>query len=148
MSAISYKTKFANVNNFSRNWYLIDAEGEVLGRLASEVAKIVRGKNKADFTPHFNSGDKVVIINAEKVRLTGKKMIDKQYVRHTGFPGGQRVRTPQELLKIKPEELIRHAVEGMMPKNKLKKVYMKNLHIYAGTEHPHSVQKPESIEIN
>jgi large subunit ribosomal protein L13 len=147
VSALSYKTKFANVNNFSRNWYLIDAEGEILGRLASEIAKIVRGKNKADFTPHFNSGDKVIIINAEKVRLTGKKMADKQYIRHTGYPGGQRVKTPMDLLKTKPEEIVRHAVEGMLPKNKLRKVYMKNLHIYTGPEHPHSVQKPESFEI-
>ncbi|MFC2113939.1 50S ribosomal protein L13 [Bacteroidota bacterium] len=147
MSALSYRTKFANINNFSRNWYLIDAEGEVLGRLASEVAKIIRGKNKADFTPHFNSGDKVVIINAEKIRLTGKKMAEKQYIRYTGFPGGQRVRTPKDILKRKPEDLVRMAVQGMLPKNRLNKVYMKNLHIYAGTEHPHLVQNPVSLEI-
>jgi large subunit ribosomal protein L13 len=147
VSALSYKTKFANVNNFTRNWYLIDAEGEILGRLASEVAKMIRGKNKADFTPHFNSGDKVVIVNAEKVRLTGKKMTDKKYIRHTGHPGGQRIKTPQSILKTKPEELIRHAVAGMLPKNRLQKVYLKNLHIYAGSEHPHGVQNPESIEI-
>jgi large subunit ribosomal protein L13 len=147
VNTLSYKTKFANAENFTRNWYLVDAEGKVLGRLASEIANIIRGKNKPDFTPHFNSGDKVVVINAEKVKLTGNKMTDKIYTRYTGYPGGLKTRTPKEILEHKPTDLVRMAVKGMLPKNKLQAVYLKNLHIYAGPEHPHGVQNPVKIEL-
>jgi large subunit ribosomal protein L13 len=144
---LSYKTKFANKETRTVNWYLIDAEGEIVGRLASEVAKILRGKNKPDFTPHFNSGDRVVVINAEKIRFTGNKLNEKVYKRYTGYPGGLKTRAVAEQLRRKPTEVIKHAVEGMLPKNKLQKVYLKNLHIYAGIEHPHVAQNPVKIEL-
>lgn len=144
---LSYKTKFANKETRTVNWYLIDADGEIVGRLASEVAKILRGKNKPDFTPHFNSGDKVVVINAEKVRFTGNKFNDKVYKRYTGYPDGLKTRPAAEQMRRKPIEIIKHAVEGMLPKNKLQKIYIKNLHIYAGIEHPHVAQNPVKIEL-
>ncbi|HPD64752.1 MAG TPA: 50S ribosomal protein L13 [Bacteroidia bacterium] len=147
MDTLSYRTVFVNKATVSRKWYLVDAEGEVLGRLSSKVAKILMGKNKPDYTPHFNSGDKVVIVNAEKVRLTGKKMTDKLYVRHTGYPGGQKFRTPLDILHRKPEDLILHAVKGMLPKNRLQKQYLKNLHVYTGPQHPHIAQNPVKLEI-
>ena len=147
MDTLVYKTRFANQQNHTRNWYIVDAEGKVLGRLASEIAKIVRGKNKPDFTPHFNSGDKVIVLNAGKVRLTGKKLTDKIYTRYTLYPGGLRKRTPKDYLDFKPEELIKMAVKGMLPKNKLQAQYLKNLHIYTGNEHPHQVQNPVQIEL-
>ncbi|MEA3495023.1 MAG: 50S ribosomal protein L13 [Bacteroidota bacterium] len=148
MDTLSYKTKFANKENSTQNWHLVDAEGEVLGRLSSKIANLVRGKYKPDFTEHFNSGDKVVVINAEKIRLTGKKWTDKKYIRHTGYPGGIRKRTAKQLLEVKPTELIIKAVKGMLPKNKLQKQYLKNLHVYVGTNHPHVAQNPQKIEIN
>lgn len=148
MNTSSYKTKFANENNFTRNWYVIDAEAEVLGRLASKIANVIRGKYKADFTPHFNSGDKVIVLNAEKVRLTGNKLTQKEYIRHTGYPGGVRKTMAKDMLAKKPEEMIRNAVKGMLPKNRLQKEYLKNLHVYKGTEHPHEAQKPVELEIN
>jgi len=147
VDTLSYRTVFVNKATVSRKWYLVDAEGEVLGRLSSKVAKILMGKNKPDYTPHFNSGDKVVIVNAEKVRLTGKKMTDKLYVRHTGYPGGQKFRTPLDILHRKPEDLILHAVKGMLPKNRLQKQYLKNLHVYTGPQHPHIAQNPVKLEI-
>lgn len=147
MDTLKFKTKSANKNTVEQKWHLIDAEGLVLGRLASTVANIIRGKNKPDFTPHINTGDKVVIVNAEKVRLTGKKLTDKQYVRHTGYPGGRRYSTPLEILEKDPTRLISKAVENMLPKNKLQKPYMHNMHVYAGNEHPHESQNPEELKI-
>jgi large subunit ribosomal protein L13 len=147
VDTLVYKTRFANQLNHTKNWYVVDAESKVLGRLASEVAKIIRGKNKPDFTPHFNSGDKVIIINAEKIRLTGKKLSDKIYTRYTLHPGGLRKRTAKDYLDFKPTELIKMAVKGMLPKNKLQDDYLKNLHVYTGNEHPHQVQKPVQIEL-
>ena len=147
MSLISYRTKFVNKESVNRNWYLVDAEGLVLGRLASEIAKILRGKNKPDFTPHFNSGDKVVVINAEKVRLTGNKMDEKEYMHYTGYPGGQRTENIQKVLKNKPTEVLNKAVSGMLPKTRLRKEYLRNLHIYAGGEHPHQAQNPVKLEL-
>lgn len=147
MDTLSYKTKFANANNSTKNWYIIDAEGEVLGRLASKIANVIRGKYKADFTPHFNSGDKVVVINAEKIRMTGKKWDQKVYTRHTGYPGGVRTRSAKQMLNKKPTDIITIAVKGMLPKNKLQQVYLKNLHVYTGTDHPHTAQQPVKIEI-
>jgi large subunit ribosomal protein L13 len=147
VNKLSYKTVFVNKFTASHNWYIIDAEDVILGRLATRVANMVRGKTKTDFTPHANSGDKVIVLNASKVRLTGNKMNDKQYIRHTGYPGGQRIQTPKQILEKKPEELLRKAVKGMLPKNKLQKEYLKNLFIYSGNEHPHEAQKPVQIEI-
>ena len=147
MSLISYRTKFVNKESVNRNWYLVDAEGLVLGRLASEIAKILRGKNKPDFTPHYNSGDKVVVINAEKVRLTGNKMDEKEYMHYTGYPGGQRTENIQKVLKNKPTEVLNKAISGMLPKTRLRKEYLRNLHIYAGGEHPHQAQNPVKLEL-
>ena len=148
MNTLSYKTKFANNDTVDQRWLIIDAEAQVLGRLSSEVAKILRGKHKASYTPHVNCGDKVIIINADKVRLTGKKMNDKQYIRYTGYPGGQRFRSPAEVLARTPERLVEMAVRGMLPKNRLGRDIYRNLFVYAGTEHPHEAQKPEEHKLN
>jgi large subunit ribosomal protein L13 len=148
VEAISYKTVSASKETVTKGWVLIDAENEVLGRLASKVAFIVRGKNKTNFTPHVDTGDNVIIINAEKVKLTGNKMNDKEYVRHTGHPGGQRFATPKELLAKKPTEVITMAVSGMLPKNKLGDALRRNVYVYAGAEHPHTAQQPKEIKLN
>ncbi len=148
MEAISYKTVSASKETVNKGWVIIDAENEVLGRLASEVAFILRGKNKTNFTPHADTGDNVIIINAEKIKLTGKKLTDKEYVRHTGYPGGQRFATPKELLAKKPTEVIRKAVSGMLPKNRLGDALRRNVYIYAGAEHPHAAQTPKEIKLN
>jgi large subunit ribosomal protein L13 len=148
VEAISYKTVSASKETVNKGWVLIDAENEVLGRLASKVAYIVRGKNKTNFTPHVDTGDNVIIINAEKVKLTGNKINDKEYVRHTGHPGGQRFATPKELLAKKPTEVITMAVSGMLPKNKLGDALRRNVYVYAGAEHPHTAQQPKEIKLN
>ncbi len=149
MNTLSYKTVSARKDEVERTWYVVDATDQVLGRLASRVALILRGKTKPSFTPHVNTGDHVIIINAEKVRLTGNKMQDKQYVRHTGYPGGQRVINPAALLKKNPIAVVEKAVKGMLPKNRLgRAIYSKNLHVYAGAEHPHEAQKPKELDIN
>lgn len=148
MDTQSYKTVSLNAKTVDKQWVLIDATDLVLGRLASRIARVLRGKNKPGFTPHVDCGDNVIIINAEKVRLLGNKMAKKQYIRHTGYPGGQRVTTAQELLKKKPTELVRKAVKGMLPKTRLGSKMMGNLHIYAGSEHPHQAQNPKEIKLN
>lgn len=147
MNTLSYKTISANRATVNKEWVLIDAEGEVLGRLASVVAARLRGKHKTNFTPHVDCGDNVVVINAEKIRLTGKKWSDKDYVRYTGYPGGQRFTTAEELLKKNPIGLVEHAVKGMLPKNRLGRALFKNMHVYAGSTHPHEAQKPQKIEL-
>ena len=147
MNTLSYKTVSANKATVNKEWLLIDAEGEILGRLASAAARILRGKHKTNYTPHVDCGDNIVIINAEKVRLTGNKMNDKQYVRHTGYPGGQRFATPRELFRRKPIAVIEHAVKGMLPKNRLGSALYRNLYVYAGTEHKQDAQKPRLINI-
>ncbi|HPF50939.1 MAG TPA: 50S ribosomal protein L13 [Draconibacterium sp.] len=147
MDTLSYKTISANKETANKEWVLVDAEGLVLGRLASEVAKILRGKNKANFTPHVDCGDNVIVINAEKVVLTGKKMSDKQYVRHSGYPGGQRFQNPQEILKKYPERLVEKAVKGMLPKNKLGSELFRNLHVVIGAEHKYAAQQPKVIDL-
>jgi large subunit ribosomal protein L13 len=133
--------------NIEKKWYLIDAENKVLGRLATEIAKILRGKNKVYFSPDVECGDNVIVINAEKVRLTGNKIEDKIYRWHTGYPGGLKERTAKMMLEKKPEFLIYHAVKGMLPKNKLRDKLLKNLKIYKGASHPHQAQKPVKYEI-
>jgi len=148
VEAISYKTVSASKETVNKGWVIIDAENEVLGRLASEVAFILRGKNKTNFTPHVDAGDNVIVINAEKVKLTGKKLTDKEYVRHTGYPGGQRFATPKEVLAKNPTDVIRKAVSGMLPKNRLGDALRRNVYIYAGAEHPHAAQQPKEIKLN
>jgi large subunit ribosomal protein L13 len=130
-----------------RNWYVVDAENKVLGRLASELAKILRGKHKPQFTPHVDTGDYVIVVNAEKVNLTGNKLKDKVYYRHSGYPGGIKSVTAENLKAKKPEDLIRFAVKGMLPKNRLGRKLFKKLKVYAGGEHPHQAQQPKPIEI-
>lgn len=148
MDTLSYKTISVNKETANKEWVLVDAENEVLGRLASEVAKMIRGKYKPSYTPHADCGDNVIIINAEKVKLTGNKMDGKVYVRHTGYPGGQRFATPRILMSKKPTEVIQKAVKGMLPKNSLGREIIGNLFIYAGSEHPHQAQQPKSIKLN
>ena len=148
MASLSYKTISANAATVDKQWVVIDATNEVLGRLASQVAKILCGKHKPDYTPHVDNGDYVIVINAAKVKLSGNKMTDKVYVRHTGYPGGQRFATPEEYLAKKPEFVIEEAVRGMLPKNRLGSAIFKNLKVYAGAEHPHIAQNPKSIKLN
>ncbi|HET6243745.1 MAG: 50S ribosomal protein L13 [Bacteroidetes bacterium] len=148
MDALSYKTVSANKETTRKEWVLIDAEGQVLGRLASKVAKIIRGKHRPDFTPHIDGGDNVIIINAEKVVLTGNKTQEKVYIRHTGYPGGQRFTTPKELLGKKPAEVINKAVKGMLPKGRLGRAINGNLHVFAGAVHNHEAQQPKTINLN
>ena len=148
MDTLSYKTVSANKATVNKEWLVIDARNEVLGRLASKVAYLLRGKHKTNFTPHVDCGDNVIVINAEKVRLTGQKKTAKQYIRHTGYPGGQRVTTPQELLVKKPEAVVEKAVKGMLPGNRLGSAIFKNLYVYAGEEHKHEAQKPKTINLN
>lgn len=148
MNTLSYKTVSAKRETVIKDWIVIDAENAVVGRLATEVARILRGKHKACFTPHVDCGDYVIIINAEKVRFTGNKLTDKEYVRHTGYPGGQRFATPAELLKKHPERILEKAIKGMLPKNKLGRQLYRNLNVYAGSVHPHEAQKPKEVKIN
>ena len=148
MDSLSYKTISATAEGVTKEWYVIDATNEVLGRLASQIAKILRGKNKPCYTPHADCGDYVIVINADKVKLTGKKMTDKVYVRHTGYPGGQRFATPADYLAKKPTFVIEKAVKGMLPKTRLGEHILKNLKVYAGEEHPHAAQCPKAIKLN
>ncbi len=148
MKAPSFKTISANKNTANKEWILIDAEGQTLGRLASTVAYHLRGKNKVNFTPHVDCGDNVIVINAEKVALSGNKRDSKIYIHHTGFPGGQRSRTVDQVLAKDPTALVTKAVRGMLPKNRLGRAIFKNLHAYAGGEHPHEAQKPRTISLN
>ncbi len=146
MDTLSYKTVSANDATVQKDWIVVDAQSAILGRFASEVAKILRGKTKPDFTPHVDCGDNVIVINAEKIRLTGKKWNDKVYVRHTGFPGGQRIATPKMLMEKSPTILVEKAVKGMLPKTKLGNKLFKNLFVYAGSEHPHTAQQPKEVK--
>ena len=148
MDTLSYRTVSANKETANKKWILIDAENEILGRLSSITAKFLRGKYKVNFTPHVDCGDNVIIINAEKIKMTGKKWTDKEYVRHTGYPGGQRFRTPEELLAKKPTAVVEKAIKGMLPKNRLGSNLFRNLFVYTGSEHPHEAQNPKLIELN
>ncbi|MEL6811264.1 MAG: 50S ribosomal protein L13 [Bacteroidota bacterium] len=148
MDTLSYKTVSANKNTVNKEWLLVDADGQTLGRLASEVAKLLRGKHKPNFTPHVDCGDNVVITNAAKINLTGKKWEAKEYIRHTGYPGGQRSLTAQELYDKDPTRLVEKAVKGMLPKNKLGAALFRNLKVYVGAEHDQEAQKPRVINLN
>ena len=148
MDQVSYKTTYVNKATAKKEWVVIDAENQVLGRLASKVAKLLRGKYKPSFTPFEDCGDNVIIINVEKIVLTGNKLTDKVYTRHTGYPGGQRQTSPAAVLRTYPERVIEHAVRGMLPKNRLGRAVMKNLYLYAGPEHKHQAQQPKTIDLN
>jgi large subunit ribosomal protein L13 len=147
MDTLTYKTVSANKETVKKVWYIVDAENEILGRLASKVAQVIRGKLKPSFTPHVDCGDNVIIVNAEKVRLTGNKLKDKEYVRHSGYPGGQTFFTPKELMTKNPAMIIEKAVRGMLPKNKLGNAIFGNLYVYAGTVHPHEAQQPKELKL-
>ncbi len=148
MDTQSYKTVSANPRMYEKKWVVIDATDQIVGRLASKVAMMLRGKNKVYFTPNMDCGDYVIIVNAEKVRFTGKKLTDKVYVRHTGYPGGQRFATPKDLLARKPEAVLQEAIRRMLPKNRLGAQMFRNLHVYAGPEHKHQAQNPTIINLN
>ena len=141
------KTYQANAQDRERDWYVVDAEGKTLGRLATQIADMLRGKRKPEYTPHCDTGDFVVVVNAEKVAVTGDKREKKLYWRHSGYPGGIRSRTLGDLLEKRPEEVIRKAVKGMLPRNRLARQQLRKLKVYAGPEHPHQAQKPEQLEI-
>lgn len=148
MSHLSYKTISANAETATKDWVVVDAKDQTLGRFSSIVAYMLRGKHKTNFTPHVDCGDNVIVINAEAVSLSGNKLEEKNYIWHTGYPGGQRQRSAIETLKRKPQDLVENAVRGMLPKNKLGRQMYRNLYVYAGSEHPHEAQQPKTIDIN
>ena len=139
------KTYMANPDKIERKWYVVDAEGQTLGRLAAEVAKVLRGKNKPEFTPHIDTGDNVIVINAEKIKVTGKQLDQKVYYHHSDYVGGMKETTLREMMAKKPEQVIELAVKGMLPKGPLGRTMIKKLHVYAGAEHAHQAQKPEVL---
>jgi len=148
VDTLSYRTISANKATAQKEWIVVDATDQVLGRLCTKVAKLLRGKYKPSYTPHVDCGDNVIIINADKFKLTGNKLTDRVYLTYTGYPGGQRENSPQSLLKKGEERLYKKVVKGMLPKNKLGAKILTNLFVYAGTEHPHQAQTPKSIDIN
>jgi large subunit ribosomal protein L13 len=148
VNILSYKTQSASEQKIDKSWVIVNAQGQNLGRLASQLAAIIRGKHKPYFTPHVDCGDKVVVVNAEKIRLTGKKWDDKIYISHTGYPGGQRETTPRRLKEQFPTRILSHAVKGMLPKNRLGRRLFLNLFVYAGPAHPHEAQQPKELTLN
>ena len=161
MDTLSYKTRSINKENADKKWWLVDAEGQTLGRLSTQIATLLRGKHKPNFTPHADCGDYVVVVNAEKIVLTGNKMQSKEYIRYTGnkretkeyirytgYPGGQRVRTAEEQLKRKPYAVVEDAVRGMLPKNRLGREIFRNLHVFVGPDHKHEAQQPTPFQLN
>ncbi len=148
MNTLSYKTVSANAQTVNKEWVIVDAKEQILGRFSSKVSKLLRGKHKTNFTPHVDCGDNVIVINADKIRMTGKKWTDKKYFSHSGYPGGFKTRTPEEVFAKKPTDLVRRAVRGMLPRNKLGRAIFKNLRIYVGEEHPHQAQEPKLINLN
>jgi large subunit ribosomal protein L13 len=141
------KTYVAKPSDRQRDWLVIDATGQTLGRLATQIAEALRGKRKPEYTPHIDTGDFVIVVNAEKIHVTGNKLADKKYYRHSGYPGGLKVRTLGEQLERRPEEVIRKAVKGMLPRNRLGRKQLTKLKVYAGPDHPHAAQKPQPMEI-
>jgi large subunit ribosomal protein L13 len=148
VDSLSYKTVQANKQTVTKEWLVVDAENQPLGRFTSQVAKLIRGKHKTLFTPHVDCGDHVIVINADKIRFTGKKMSDKQYVRYTGYPGGQRFTTPEQVLAKHPGRVVEMAIKGMLPKNRLGRAVFRNLHVVQGNEHKFQAQNPKSINLN
>jgi len=147
VDTLSYKTVYANKNTVNKNWLVIDADSQVVGRLASEVAKRIRGKHKPNFTPNVDCGDNVIVINSDRVRFTGKKWKDKIYQTYSGYPGGRKERTAEEVKQKSSIKIIEHAVRGMLPKNRLGRALFRNLFVYEGVEHPHEAQKPAEIKL-
>ncbi len=141
------KTYVATPESRERNWLVVDASGKTLGRLATQIADVLRGKRKPEYTPHVDVGDFVIVVNAERISVTGKKRQEKRYYRHSGYPGGLRSRTLEEMLARRPEEVIRLAVKGMLPRNRLARMQLRKLKVYAGPDHPHAAQKPEPLEV-
>jgi large subunit ribosomal protein L13 len=148
VNTLSYRTISANVNTVNKEWLLVDAEGETLGRLASKVAKLIRGKHKTNYTPHVDCGDNVVVINAEKVQLTGNKWDTKEYITHSGFPGGQKRILAKDKMRKAPIAMVEIAVKGMLPKTKLGSALFRNLYVYEGANHEQEAQKPKKIELD
>lgn len=148
MDTLSYKTKSANKATVNKQWYIVNADNEVLGRLASKVALILRGKDKPDFTPHVDCGDYVIIINAEKIRLTGNKMVAKQYIRHSGYPGGQTSESAEAIMKKNPAKVVENAIRGMLPKSRLGRAIFRNLYVFNDSEHKHEAQQPKELKLN
>lgn len=148
MDTLSYKTVSVNKANANKQWVVVDATQQTLGRLSSRIAMVLRGKHRPSFTPHSDCGDNVIVINAEKVILTGKKLADKEYIRHTGYPGGQRFASPKQLLAKHPERIIEMAVKGMLPRTRLGREQYRNLKVFAGANHPHEAQNPTLLDIN
>ncbi len=140
------KTYAVKMSEIQREWRVVDADGATLGRLSTEIASILRGKHRATFSPHLDTGDPVIVVNAAKIKVTGKKLHDKMYVRHSGYPGGFRSENLEKLLARRPEEVIRRAVRGMLPQNRLGEQMIRKLHVYAGSDHPHAAQKPKAIK--
>ena len=147
MNTLSYKTVSANAKTVNKQWVVVDAQGEILGRLSSKIAMIIRGKHKPEYTPNVDCCDNVIVINADKVKLTGNKFVEKVYTSYTGYPGGQRFTSPKELMAKHPTRVIEKAVRGMLPKTRLGKKLYTNLFVYAGTEHPHAAQSPKTIKL-
>ena len=148
MDTLSYKTLSANKETANKQWWIVDAEGEILGRMASKVAKVLRGKYKTNFTPHADCGDYVVVINAAKIVMSGNKMKKREIFSHTGFPGGQKRISPAQMLAKDETSVVKHAIKGMLPKNKLGRAILKNCHIYAGTQHDNKAQNPQQLNLN
>ena len=148
MDTLSYKTISANKATVNKEWVVVDATDMPLGRLSSEIAKMLRGKHKPNFTPHVDCGDNIIVLHAEKVKLTGNKWTDREHFSHSGYPGGQKVTTPKQMFDKDPTRLIEHAVKGMLPKNRLGSDLFRNLYVYVGAEHPHEAQKPKEINFN
>jgi large subunit ribosomal protein L13 len=148
MNTLSYRTITPKADQINKEWLLVDAENEIVGRLATKVASLLRGKYKTNYTPHLDCGDNVIVINAEKVRFTGKKMDDKEYVHYSGYPGGQKKATPNEILRKKPQYIVEEAIRGMLPKNRLGAELFRNLRVFVGSEHDHEAQKPRLINIH
>jgi large subunit ribosomal protein L13 len=147
VDTLSYKTQSAKKETVERKWHIIDAEGEVVGRMCTKIASVLRGKHKPSYTPHVDTGDYVIVVNAGKVRFTGNKLDQKEYQRYSGYPGGQKSRTAKEMLDKKPIGIVEAAVRGMLPKNRLGRAMFKKLFVYEGAEHPHEAQKPEKLEL-
>ena len=148
MNTTSFKTYSAKPGDVEKAWHVVDAENVVVGRLAARVATVLRGKHKPEYTPHMDVGDNVVVVNADKARFTGKKETDKEYFKHSGYPGGITRRTPKELRDSKPTFIVENAVKGMMPRNKLGRAMLGKLHVYAGPDHPHAAQQPQPLSID
>jgi large subunit ribosomal protein L13 len=148
VDTLSYRTLSANSVTADKQWVLVDAEGQTLGRLASKVAKLIRGKHKPNYTPHVDCGDNVIVINAEKIILSGQKMDEKTYIRHTGYPGGQRSLLAKQVMEKRPERLVEKAIKGMLPKNRLGRRLYTNLRVFVGPEHKHQAQQPKLINLD